>query len=103
MTRKLPLVAFAFGVVGCTPFVVKDNIVGPHGEQLVELTCATPDDCMAFAREVCQGDFDIATNDYTQPTHLNIGSGNDLMMVHCTNPPGHPPPAPRRAAPDAGP
>ncbi len=86
--------------VGCTPFVVKDDVVGPHGEQLVELSCWSPDTCMSFAREVCHGDFDVATNDY------NSGSGrslpSDIMLVRCEAAPGPPGPV-VRAAPDAGP
>ena len=86
---------------GCTPYIMKDNVVGPHGEPLIELACATPDQCMSFAREVCRGDFDVATNDFYAAGGKTPTSG-DLMLVHCQNPPG-PPPAPVRVPPDAGP
>jgi hypothetical protein len=85
---------------GCAPFIVKDDVIGPHGEQLIELSCASPDVCMSFAREVCRGDFDVATNDYNSGSNKTLPS--DIMLVHCTNPPG-PPPAPLRVPPDAGP
>jgi hypothetical protein len=85
---------------GCAPYVVKDNVVGPHGEQLVELSCGTPDACMSFARETCHGDFEVATNDLYAPTNQSMGG--DIMMVHCANPPGGLPPPPVMVPPDAG-
>jgi hypothetical protein len=99
--RPWMLVVLGVLAVGCTPYIVKDNVVGPHGEQLIELACASPDKCMAFAREVCGGDFDVATNDYTVTGGKTPTSG-DLMLVHCQNPQG-PPAAAIRVAPDAGP
>ena len=101
--RRLAFLAAVLGVAGCTPYIMKDDVVGPHGEQLVELACASPDDCMPFARQVCQGDFDIVTNDYTQPHRITIGGANDVMIVHCENSRGGSPAAPHLAAPDAGP
>jgi len=80
-----------------------DNIPGPHGEPLVELACASPDECMTFARETCHGDFQVATNSYNPPRGIEIGSSADIMLVHCENAPGSPPAALRVAAPDAGP
>jgi hypothetical protein len=99
--RRWSGVALLLLGTACTPYIVKDDVVGPHGEQLIELACATPDQCMYFARTVCGGDFDIATNDYTVTGGKTPTSG-DLMLVHCQYPPG-PPGAPARVPPDAGP
>jgi hypothetical protein len=98
--RRWMLVVLSALGAGCTPYIMKDNVVGPHGEKLVELACATPDQCMTFAREVCAGDFDIATNDFTVTGGKTPTSG-DYMMVHCQNAPP-PPGAPHPVAPDAG-
>jgi hypothetical protein len=83
---------------GCTPYIVKDNVVGPHGEQLIELSCWNPDTCMSFAREVCRGDFDVATNAYNAGSYQTLPS--DIMLVHCKNAPA-PPGAVVSVAPDA--
>jgi hypothetical protein len=93
-------VAWVLWAAGCTPYVVKDDIVGPHGEQLIELSCWAPDTCMSFAREVCRGDFDVATNDYNTGSNQTLPS--DIMLVHCKNTPA-PPGAVVSVAPDAGP
>jgi hypothetical protein len=102
--RRRGLLAFAamLGAVGCTPYILMDNIPGPHGEPLVELACASPDQCMVFARETCHGDFDVVTNDYNAPRHIEVGSSANIMLVHCENGPGSPA-AMHVPAPDGGP
>jgi hypothetical protein len=101
--RWLLAVAGTCAALGCTPYIVKDNIPGPRGEPLVEIACASPDECMTFARETCKGDFEIATNSYTPSRQIDISSSADIMLVHCQNAPDGPPAAMHVAAPDAGP
>jgi hypothetical protein len=97
--RRWLLVVLSLLGAGCTPFVVKDDVIGPRGEQLIELSCWSPDTCMSFAREVCRGDFDVVTNDYNTGSNQTLPS--DIMLVHCTTPPG-PPVRSVSVAPDAG-
>jgi len=94
------VVALLVAGAGCAPYVMKDNVPGPHGEQLVELSCGSPDACMSFARETCHGDFDVATNDVYAATKGSVGG--DIMLVHCLTPPAGPPPPPVTVVPDAG-
>jgi hypothetical protein len=100
---RLFAVAVVLGAASCAPYIVKDDVVGPHGEQVIELACASPDQCMSFARETCRGNFDIVTNDYSAPQRAQVGGSPDIMMVHCQNAPGGPPVAAHVVAPDAGP
>jgi hypothetical protein len=88
------VVLSVLGAAGCTPFIVKDDVIGPHGERLISLQCDTPDQCMSFARDVCRGDFDVVTNNYA------VGE-RDSMLVHCKNPQALPGVA-VSVAPDAG-
>jgi hypothetical protein len=102
MSKRLGMgVALLVAGAGCLPYVMKDDVIGPHGEALIELACATPDQCMAFARQTCHGDFDVATNDFTVSGGKTPSSG-DLMLVHCANAPGALSPPAVSVAPDAG-
>lgn len=83
-------------LVGCT-MVVNPDVIGPHGEHLMELQCPTPDRCMDFARTVCHGDFDLVSDS----SYAGYKGGtSEVVLVHCANAP--PALAPTRAR-DAGP
>jgi hypothetical protein len=99
--RWLLAVAGTFAALGCIPYVIEDNIPGPQGEPLVELSCSSPAECMTFARETCHGDFEVATNDYN-PKNIGIGVSPDVMLVHCLNVPAGPTAVMHVAPPDAG-
>ncbi|MGO8971838.1 MAG: hypothetical protein ACLQDQ_19945 [Myxococcaceae bacterium] len=78
-----------------TSTIYKPAVLGPHGEHAVEIACATPDVCMEFGRQVCQGDFDLLTH-----SELTFGGAGlivnttILMLIQCKNlPPALPPPA----------
>ena len=101
-----PTVGLAFFViavtVGCvTASIYKPDVIGPHGEHLIELSCATPDKCMDFARVTCKGDFDVVTSsDVTTgggAKGVPVGSTN-LMLIRCDNQPD----AGASGGPDAG-
>ncbi len=62
--------------------VVNPDVIGPHGEHLMELQCPTPAQCMDFARQTCGGDFDS----------LPHSGPSQYLLVQCKNAP----------APDAG-
>ncbi|MGO9832039.1 MAG: hypothetical protein ACLPJH_18040 [Myxococcaceae bacterium] len=67
-----------------TSTIYKPAVLGPHGEHLVEIACGTPDACMEFGRQVCQGDFDLITH-----SDLSITGGKTadtftiLMLIQC--------------------
>lgn len=89
-------------VTGCvTAAVVNPDVVGPHGEHLIELRCVSSERCLAFARETCGGDYDIVTNnDEVLASGAKGTASADVMMVQCKS---VPPAAPPAAALDAGP
>lgn len=70
-------------VAGCAEstggIVTDDNVVGPHGERLIQIYCSVPSGCMAEARAVCGGDFDV------------FSTGTSFMLVGCLRPPAAPP------------
>ncbi|MGO9832040.1 MAG: hypothetical protein ACLPJH_18045 [Myxococcaceae bacterium] len=73
---------------GCEPYIYKPDVVGPHGEHLIELACPTPDGCMELARQTCQGDYNIVTNGAVAPGTPEGGSkGTNLMVIQCENQP----------------
>jgi hypothetical protein len=78
MQRWMSAAVLVLGV-GCFQ-VVSSDVVGPHGEHLMELQCPTPEDCMKFARETCAGDFDIVTN---QTVSGGRGGTSELILVQC--------------------
>jgi hypothetical protein len=69
------LVAFP-ACIARTAWVVNPDVIGPHGEHLMQLECGTSGYCMVFARKTCAGDFDIVT--------FTPASGE--MLVQCKNP-----------------
>ena len=58
---KLLVLAFmVLGPIACHPaYLVKDNVIGPHGEKATEIECVQIEGCYQVAREQCQGDFDV--------------------------------------------
>lgn len=74
----LPVVGAA-SLWGCLQ-VANPDVIGPHGEHLIELQCPTPDMCMDFARQTCGGDFDT----------LPHSGPSQYMLVHCLNTRGAP-------------
>jgi len=69
-----------------TSTIYKPAVLGPHGEHLVEIACGTPDACMGFGRQVCQGDFDIITHsDFTFGGNGLIINNTILMLIQCKN------------------
>jgi hypothetical protein len=80
--RRWSAVALLLLGAACAPYVVKTNVMGPHGEPLTEISCNTNEECMSFAREACGGDFDVAAPLAKQD-----------MLVHCQ----------KTSRPDAGP
>jgi hypothetical protein len=113
------LLAVAGTLVGlsCTPYTfqstavkaspLKDSIPGPHvglhGEALVELGCTSPEECTTFARERCQGDFEIAGKACNTSRQTEIASSAVVILVYCQNPSGSPPANMPFGAPDVGP
>jgi len=87
--ESAPMSSPEYLLVQCKPYVVSTDIIGPHGEHLIELECpSSTKACMDFARKTCAGDYDIFS---TLP-----------MLVQCQSaqlspnapPPGAPTPVP---------
>lgn len=103
---RYPQWTFSVAVIltGCaTAAVVKPDVIGPHGEHLVEVACNLPDGCMSLSREVCQGDFDVVTNGQVVSGGGGVPVTNaNVMLVRCKTPPPSVPaasPAPSSSAP----
>ena len=90
------------GACATATYVYQTDVIGPHGEHLVELACDTPDACMALGRQVCQGNFDIVnsgrgTNSAVSGTYTG---GSNLVLIQCQSgppsfaTPAAPPPQP---------
>ena len=105
MTQRLAWIVAAVIVgTGCiSARIEKPDVIGPHGEHLVELACNLPDQCMALARETCGGDYDIVTsNDLVSGGGKMPVSSQNMMLVQCKSaraaPPITPPATPRDAS-----
>ena len=87
---------------GCSSAsIYKPDVIGPHGEHLVEISCSAPDACMDFARQLCGGDFDVVTSgQYVGGAEGNVYSKN-LVLIKCQNAPGATT-SPGSASKDAG-
>ena len=69
---------------GCTAYIYKSDVVGPHGEHLIELACNTPDACLELARQTCGGDYDIVTTGDAVSGGGKAGvSSANMMLVQC--------------------
>jgi hypothetical protein len=66
-------------------YVYRPDVVGPHGEHLVELACSAPDKCMDLARKTCDGDFDIVMNGSDVSGNKYGVSSTNLILVKCQN------------------
>jgi hypothetical protein len=63
-------------LAGCaTAQVMHDDLIAPHGERMLELSCAPAAACFVEARRACSGDYDVVT----QPS-------NSVMFVRCVAP-----------------
>jgi hypothetical protein len=79
MLRRMLAITTLLAVAGCAPAIVlKPDVPGPHGEHLAELQCGLPDGCLAFARQLCGGDFDIVSTGSAQ-------NDTTVMLIHCKN------------------
>jgi hypothetical protein len=86
------LLTLLMGGTGCTTATVRNsNVIGPHGEHLVELQCQLPEQCRPLARESCGGDYDIIAT-----------SPGGVMTVGCRNPSTAVATPPLLPQPDAG-
>jgi hypothetical protein len=88
---------------GCTAYIYNPDVIGPHGEHLIELACSTPDRCMDLARQTCGGDYDVVTTgNAVSGTSQGGTSSANLMLVQCKTSPVAAPGPPAGAARDAG-
>ena len=73
------------------------TVTGPHGEPLLQVKCPEPLGCMAKAREVCHGNFDVVVSSIsTTPSVASTAA----MLVRCLTADGGTSPMP--PAPDGG-
>jgi hypothetical protein len=71
-------------VAGCaSSYIYNPDVIGPHGEHLIELACTVPDQCMSLARRTCGGDFDLVTGGSAVGGDGTAVSSVNLMLVQC--------------------
>jgi hypothetical protein len=89
MRQRLLWTVVAIALIsGCASArIVKSDVVGPHGEHLLELVCQAPDGCMDLARRACAGDFNVITNNGVASSVGETVMSQEVMLVQCKNPP----------------
>jgi hypothetical protein len=85
-----------------TASVYKPDVIGPHGEHLIELSCPTPDACMELGRQTCRGDFDIVTSSDVPDPFFGGAKTNNLMLIQCKTPSAAVAAPPPEGRPDGG-
>ncbi|MDB4944509.1 MAG: hypothetical protein JWP97_4043 [Labilithrix sp.] len=94
------LLGGALALAACHPeraYLVKDGIVGPHGEKLTELECLRIEGCYEVAREQCGGPFDVAS---ASAPVFEGSTTNQVLLYSCA--PERRPRAAAAAATDPG-
>ena len=78
MPRLAALALVLFAVVGCN-HVVNEHVVGPHGEDLTELSCVDTAACYDLARQTCGGNYEVVQADAV----VSSGTSREHLMISC--------------------